>query len=148
MPAFTVIPAATTHPLQSTPAMPHHHRTLLVPGEMPSHADVAPATAAFAASKYASHDHASRRHKTHVRGDRRQSMRLTPAWLAAASNRANPKTAPVNNRHGVTSSPQNGLHPGEHISPDLRYSITAEIHRKNNGWHRPAPESTVSPALR
>ncbi len=50
--------------------------------------------------------HASRRHKTHVRGDRRQSTRPVPAWPAAASDRVNPKTIPVNNRRGAVSSPQ------------------------------------------
>lgn len=83
------IPAAATLPLQSTPTKPHHHHTLLVPGEMPSHVDVAPATAAFAASKYASRAHASRRHKTHVHGGRRQSTPPVPVWLVAASDRAN-----------------------------------------------------------
>ena len=108
LPAFRATPAATTLPLQSTPTKPHHRRTLSVPGEMPSHADVVPATAVFAASICASRDHASRRHKTHVRGGRQQSMRLIPAWLVAASDRANPKTTPVNNRRGAVSSPQNG----------------------------------------
>ena len=60
-----VTPAAATLPLQSIPATPHHHHTLLVPDERPSHADVVPATAVFVASKYASRAHASRRRKTH-----------------------------------------------------------------------------------
>ena len=105
---FRVIPAATTLPLQSAPTTPHRHHTLLVPGEMPSHADVAPATVAFAASKYAYHDHASHRRKTHVHGGRRQSTPPVPVWLVAASDRVNQETTPGNNRHGVTSSPQNG----------------------------------------
>ena len=108
LPAFRATPAATTLPLQSTPTKPHHRRTLSVPGEMPSHADVVPATAVFVASKYASRAHASRRHKTHVHGGRRQSTPPVPVWLVAASDRANQETTPVNNRHGVTSSPQNG----------------------------------------
>lgn len=71
--------AATTLPLQSTLIKLHHRRTLSVPDEMPSHGDVAPATAAFAASKYAYHDHASRRRKTHVHDGRRQSEPQVPA---------------------------------------------------------------------
>ena len=112
---FTATPAATTLPLQSTPATLHLRRTLSVPGEMPLHADVAPATAAFAVSKYATRARALRMRKTHVHGGRRQSTRPVPAWPAAASDRVNPKTIPANNHRVATSSPQNDSHPGEHI---------------------------------
>ena len=138
------IPAAATLPLQSTPTKPHHHHTLLVPGEMPSHVDVAPATAAFCCFKICFPCPCITQAQKHMfTGGRRQSTPPVPVWLVAASDRANQETTPVNNRQRRNFFASKWLTSGRTYFTGPQYLIMAETRPKNSGWHRPAPESTA-----